>query len=484
MPQGMSFSAFMGVNVKNISIDLGEPNPRQKLFLMDKHKYIAFGGARGGGKSWSVRTKAILLSLNFPGIKILIMRKTYPELKANHIDQLRGMIGSAAVYNATEKEFKFLNGSRIILRSAQNDKETDKIQGTEADVIFIDEATHFTKEQFDKITACLRGVNAFPKRIYLTCNPGGPGHTWVKRLFIDRKYNATEDPEDYSFLKSLVQDNKALLTQDPDYIKQLEALPPKLRKAWLEGDWNIFEGQFFSEFREQPYAGDLEEAGISEAEAIRQRRFTHVIDDFEVPRDWTIYRSFDFGFSKPFSCDWWAIDYEGRAYLIHQFYGCSGQANEGMKLEPHRLFDEIHSIEMSHKWLRGKSIQGVADPAIWDASHGESIADVADKHFVHFVPGDNSRIAGWMQCHYRLAFDEEGYPMVYFFRSCEHAIRTLPLLQYSETKPEDLDTTQEDHFADSFRYFAMERPITPQHKAMPKEYRDDPLDLRKDRWGY
>lgn len=462
-----------------MDIFIPEPNNRQKLFLKDEHKYIAFGGARGGGKSWAVRVKAILLAMNYPGIIILIMRKTYPELKSNHIDNLRRMIGHAASYNSTDKEFRFANGSVIKLKSAKDDKETDKLQGTEADIIFVDEATHFTEHQYDLIKACLRGVNEFPKRIYLTCNPGGVGHSWVKRLFIDKVYKPSEQPEQYSFLKSLVQDNKALMEADPDYVRQLEALPPKLRKAWLEGDWNIFEGQFFEEFRERPYQGDLDDSGLTEQEAIMTRRWTHVIPDFDIPRDWLIYRSFDFGFGKPFSCDWWAVDYEGRAYLFKQLYGCSGQPNEGVKWDPDRIFAAIRKIETENRYLRGKQIYGVADPSIWEASHGEAIIEAAERNFVSFVKADNTRLPGWMQCHYRLRFDERGYPMVYFFESCKDAIRTLPLLQFDEHDPEDLDTDQEDHFADSFRYFCMERPITPQHAPMPVEYRDDPLDLYK-----
>ena len=163
-----------------------DPNDRQKLFLLDTHKYIAFGGARGGGKSWAVRVKAVSLADNYPGIKIMIMRRTYPELLSNHIRPLRELLGTRVPYNEQKKDFSFCNGSLIMLRSAANEGDMDKYQGTECDVLFIDEATQFTEEQYDRIKACVRGVNAFPKRVYLTCNPGGVGHTWVKRLFIDR----------------------------------------------------------------------------------------------------------------------------------------------------------------------------------------------------------------------------------------------------------------------------------------------------------
>ena len=434
------------------------------MFLEDKHRYIAFGGARGGGKSWAVRVKAVLLAFRYPGIKIMIVRRTYPELRANHITPMRLMLGDNAVYKDSTKEFTFPTGSVIMFRHCSNSTDIDKYQGTEVDVLFLDEATQLTEEEYDRFKACVRGVNNFPKRVYLTCNPGGVGHGFVKRLFVDRAYKENENPDDYFFIKSLVTDNKALMESDPEYIKQLEALPPKLKKAWLYGDWNIFEGQFFEDFKDAP-------------EHYRDRKFTHVIEPFDIPCDWRIVRSFDFGFRKPFSCDWWAIDYDGRAYLILQLYGCTDTPNEGLKWHPDRIFSEIHRIEREHKWLKGKTIDGVADPSIWDSSRGEAIVESADRHFVYFSKGDNKRIPGWMQCHYRLSFDEEGYPMVYFFNNCTAAIRTLPLLQFSDTVPEDLNTDQEDHFADSFRYFCMSRPIVPRVGKMQKPVFDDPLNL-------
>lgn len=447
------------------TLDLGVPSEKQMLFLTDTHRYIAFGGARGGGKSWAVRVKAVLLAFNYPGIKIMIVRRTYPELRNNHIVPLTGILGDLATYKDSTKEFTFPTGSVIMFRHCANSTDIDKYQGTEVDVLFLDEATQLTEAEFDRLKACVRGVNDFPKRIYLTCNPGGVGHGFVKRLFVDRRFTEFENPEDYTFIQSFVTDNHALMEADPEYVRQLEALPPKLKKAWLKGEWDLFEGQFFEEFRDDPAHYD-------------DRRFTHVIAPFEIPPDWKIVRSFDFGFRRPFSCDWWAIDYEGRAYLILQLYGGTDIPNDGVKWHPDRIFSEIHRIEREHRWLRGKCIDGVADPSIWDNSRGEAIVESADRHFVYFGKGDNKRIPGWMQCHYRLAFDSEGRPMVYFFNTCRAAIRTLPLLEYDETCPEDLDTDGEDHFADSFRYFCMSRPIAPAMHPAPAPVSDDPLNQR------
>ncbi len=448
-----------------IELSIPEPNEKQKLFLSDHHKYIAFGGARGGGKSWSVRVKAKLLAFNFAGIKQMIMRRTYPELYANHIKPLLQElpIGSYK-YNDSKKELTFPNGSCILFRYCNNDKDLLNYQGTEVDILYIDEATQFSEEQYKVLIACVRGVNNFPKRVYLTCNAGGIGHQWVKRLFITKAYRDGENPDEYSFIQSLVTDNKALLKEQPDYIKQLEALPPKLKEAWLYGNWDIFEGQFFEDFADRP-------------EYYQERTWTHVIDPFEIPEGWQIYRSFDWGYNKPFSCGWWAVDYDGIAYRILELYGCTKTPNEGVKWTPPKVFAEIARIEREHRWLKGKQIIGIADPAIWNAETGKSIAEVAGDHGVFFTKGDHERIAGWMQVHYRLAFDENGFPMMYIFSNCKAFIRTMPLLQYDEHKPEDLDTDGEDHCADEVRYFCMSRPIKPRMAAQPDGYAENPLNV-------
>ena len=470
-------------------INLGIPNEKQKLFLLAKSKYVGFGGSRGGGKSWAVRVKAILLCLKHPGIKVMIIRKTYPELQENHIIPICQILNCyspnkadrVAVYNDSKKHITFPNGSRILFRYCDNEKDAERFQGTEVDVLFIDEATHQSEEKMKKLTACVRGVNDFPKRIFCTCNPGSEGHAWVKRLFIDRAFKDNERPDEYEFIQSRVTDNFALMDADPDYVRQLESLPPKLRAAWLDGDWNIFSGQFFEEFRETPDIKMCHDAGITEEEAKEQGRWTHVIKPFDLntadKRGWTIYRSYDFGYAKPFSCAWWAIDYDGVLYRIMELYGCTDTPNEGLKWTPDKQFEEIAKVEREHPWLKGKQIHGVADPAIWDASRGESIADTAIRYGVYFTPGDHERIAGWMQCHYRLQFDENGYARMYVFENCKGFIRTIPLLMYDEHKVEDIDTALEDHIADEWRYMCMARPIEPIREVEQKTILSDPLNM-------
>ena len=428
-----------------------------------------------------MRTKSKLLCLRYPGIKILIVRRTYAELINNHINFLRAELNGIARYNKTEKVFNFHNGSTIKFGYCATDSDLDQYQGAEYDVIFLDEATQLLEMWIKKITACVRGVNAFPKRIYYTMNPGGASHGYIKRLFIDRSFEEGEDPDDYTFIQSLVTDNKVLMESQPDYIKQLEALPPKLREAWLYGRWDIFEGQFFEDFRTTPDPQKCHEAGISVEEALKQHRWTHVIPPFDINsgecRGWNIMRSYDFGYNKPWSLGYWAIDYDGVLYRIMDVYGWNGNPDEGNKWTPDEQFKYIAELERTHPMLKGRKIvDSVADPAIWDASRGESIAETAIKYGVYFTPGDNHRIAGWMQFHYRLQFDDNGYPRMYFFKTCETSRRVIPLMMYSETHPEDINTKLEDHCPDEIRYMCMSHPVKPYIKEEQKVIYNDPLN--------
>ena len=471
---------------KTVRLVLQEPSEKQRLFLADHHKHVGFGGARGGGKSWAVRDKAKRLCLRYPGILVLIVRRTYQELINNHIDPLQTELHGVARYNKTEKVFTFPNSSKIKFGYCNNDKDLMQYQGAQYDVVFLDEATQLQEEWITKIIPSVRGVNDYPKRVYYTCNPGGPSHGYFKRLFIDKKYKDGEVPEDYSFIQSLVTDNKALMEAQPDYIKQLEALPPKLREAWLYGRWDIFEGQFFEDFRETPDIELCTKAGITPEQAMEQHRFTHVIEPFDLNsgerRGWNIMRSYDFGYNKPFSLGYWAVDYDGVLYRIMELYGCTQTPDEGVKWSPDEQFRRIRELENEHPWLKGRKIvDSVADPAIWDSSRGESIAETAARYGIYFTPGDNERIPGWMQVHYRFQFDESGYARMYVFNTCKAFIRTIPLMMYSETKPEDLDTKLEDHCPDEVRYMCMSRPVKPIVPAERKAILSDPLNQFSER---
>lgn len=444
------------------------PNPKQILFYSSRKKHTAYGGARGGGKSYAMRRKLVLLCMRYAGLSVLLLRRTLQELRKNHIQPLLFELNGYAAYKKDERAFVFPNGSRLELGYCDNDGDLMQYQGAEYDVIGFEEATNFREEWIRFITTSLRSTRLdFKTRIYYTCNPGGPGHAYIKRLFIDRVYNDGEDPEDYLFIPAKVYDNKTLMEANPEYIKLLEALPEHKRRAHLDGDWNVYEGQVFEEFTDDP-------------EHYTDRRYTHVISPFDIPETWSIYRSYDHGYAKPFSCGWWACDNDGRLYRIAELYGCvPREENVGVKWSTEEIFREIKRIENEHKLLRGKRIYGVADPAIWSSDGGISIAETAERQGVYFERGDNKRIAGWMQVHNRLGFDENGIPMMYIFSCCAGFIRTLPTLQYSKISPEDVDSSMEDHIADETRYMCMLRPILPkqrQEKAAPEF---DPLASNK-----
>lgn len=459
-----------------MQIDLGTPNVKQRLFLKDKHKHVGFGGARGGGKSWAIRAKATILCTKHTGISILIIRKTYPELLANHIKPFKALLhigvkGNPIRYNESKKEITFPNGSTIRFGYCNHESDVDRYQGTECDVLFLDEATQLSEDQIKALVACVRGANGFPKRIYYTCNPGGKGHGYIKRIFIDKEYLDGEYAEEYSFIQSLVYDNAVLMESNPDYVRQLEALPEAKRKAWLEGDWDSFIGQVFTEWRNDPahYQDHL---------------WTHVIDEFEIPHDWKIYRGFDWGYSKPFSVGWFAVDHSGRIYRFKEWYGCTKEANTGLQLTVQEVATKIAEIEHTDPALKGRKIIGIADPAIWGSTTGESIAGMMERCGVFFNKGDHTRLAGLMQFHYRLAFDQYGMPMFYCFKSCKQFIRTIPLLIYDEKNVEDIDTSLEDHIYDETRYVFMDHPLNPRKNI--KRYTasdplppDDPLNIIK-----
>lgn len=282
-----------------IGLDFGEPNKKQLQFIKSEHRYTAYGGARGGGKTWVVVRKAVGLALSHPGIKIIIMRKTYKELQGTIIEPMISFINSAtknkqpaghliARYNSTMKAIYFVNGSKIEFGHLQHSSDIWSYQGAEYDIVFMDEATHFTEWEFRTMGATLRGVNDFPKRFYLTCNPGGVGHQWVKRLFVSREFADSENPKDYLFIPATVEDNKALMKASPEYIQMLDSMPDDLRAAHRYGDWDALSGQYFGELRPDK----------------------HTCDPFMIPEGWKRYRTIDYGLDM-FACFWFAVDERG-----------------------------------------------------------------------------------------------------------------------------------------------------------------------------
>ncbi len=474
-----------------------EAQPKQAAFMSRGEDEILYGGAAGGGKSDALIIEA-LRQVSIPHYKGLILRKTFPQL-SELVEKSQRYYPKAfpkATYNDSKHTWTFPSGAKVVFGSLQHEKDKYNWQGKAFDFIGFDELTHFTFDEYIYLKSRNR-PNGPGTRVYMrnTANPGGVGHAWVKERFItageplqtiwervvvtypdghiERKWLSR------CFVPSTVFDNRALLQNDPNYLANLASLPEKERNALLYGDWDSYEGQYFEDFRIEPDMRAANAAGDNSTreELKRQHRWVHVIDPFEIPKTWKIYRSFDWGYNHPFSVGWWAVDYDGVAYRILELYGCTSTPNTGIKWIPQRVFEEVARIEREHRWLKDKTITGIADPAIWDAQTGVSIAETASKYGVYFQKGDHERLPGWMQVHYRLAFDNNGLPMMYIFKNCEAFIRTMPTLQYDEHKPEDVDTDGEDHVADEVRYFCMARPIKPRQIYSPKDFSNSPLHL-------
>jgi len=448
------------------------PQPRQKLFMQRPEHEALYGGAAGGGKSDCAIAEA-LRQVHIPHYRGLILRKTYPQL-SEMVDRSREIYLPSfpdAKYNEQKHSWTFPSGAKIYFGAMQHTKDRTNYQGKRYDFIDFDELTHFTWEEYSYLFSRNR-PNGPGTRCYIRAqaNPGGIGHGWVKERFISPAPPMTPIYEDVKiifpdgkseirrqsrvFVPSSIFDNKILMENDPDYITRLASLPENEKRALLYGDWDSFSGQVFTEWRNNP-------------DGYATRKNTHVINPFKIPSSWKIYRGFDFGYSRPFSVGWYAVDHDGRLYRIRELYGCTGTPNEGVRWEPAEIARQIKRIENEDINLKGKYVYGIADPSIFDESRGESVAVMMERQGIFFEKADNTRVAGKMQMHNRLAFDENGIPMLYIFSTCKHFIRTIPSLVYSQVDVEDIDTTQEDHIYDEVRYISMANPINPPKKESP-----------------
>ena len=407
------------------SIDLSRMSPKQELFMTADTRYIAYGGARGGGKSWAMRTKFVLLALNYSGIKILLLRRTFPELRENHIKPLLSLLKGIAVYKDSTKEFTFPNGSFIKLGYCQSESDVTQYQGQEYDIIGIEEATQFTEYQYTTLKPCLRGTNGLPKRMYFTCNPGGVGHKWVKRLFIDRDYREGEDEKDYTFISASVLDNKVLMDTDPEYLKVLQGLPETIRSAWLDGNWDALGGQYFSEVD----------------------RKIHVVQPFPIPPHWYRYRAIDYGLDC-LACVWVATNELGEHFVYREY------------AEPNKTISEGASdiCELSI----GEDIRETIAPGdLWSRSQesGRSKADIFAESGLYIIKGNNNREAGWLALKELLKpieTDDGVTAKLKIFSSCSTLIEHLTSLQSDPKRPTDCMTEPHDitHLPDALRYFA------------------------------
>ncbi len=434
-------------------LSIPEPQPKQREFFTARERFVAYGGARGGGKSWSVRYKALLLALKYPGIRILILRRTFPELRENHIRPMVAMTKGVARYKESDKTLLFANGSIVIFGYCATDNDVGQYQGNEYDIICMDEATHFTEYQFSTLTASLRGANDFPKRFYLTCNPGGVGHAWVKRLFVDRAFRSSERPEDYRFIAAKLTDNPALMEADPGYAAMLDNLPPGIREAWRDGSWDVFAGQYFTEWN----------------------RETHVCEAFTPPEWWRWYVSLDYGLDM-LAAYLIAVDEGGRAYVVREVY--DGK-DIGVDSE-NRLHEGLTVNEAAGRvkeLMEGHSITAVlAPPDLWarSAHTGKSTADLFGECGVYLTKAANERVAGWLAVKEFLRERPGEGPRLHIFPGCVNLIRTLPLLQYDGRNPSDTAREPHEltHAPDALRYFCASWTLVgevPEEDFGPKE---------------
>ena len=462
-----------------------QPTPKQAMFHASPANEILYGGAAGGGKTKAIVMDALFRTLKWPNTVAVIFRRTYRELEDTDIKEAMGSYPeSLAKYNAGRHEFRVMNGSKILFRHCENEADRFDYSGLEAQFMYFDELTTFTQVIYDFLKTRLRAKKALGVTpiVRSASNPGNIGHGWVKKMFVDAgPYMEIREQEIWSEAlhkskKIRTQYIPSLATENPhitdDYIFELEQKPEALKQALLHGDWTSFEGQAFPDFCDLP-------------EHYMDRKWTHVIEPFEIPLDWPRYFSFDYGYSDPFACQWWAIDHKGIAYLYREWYGCEpNKADTGIKLTPVQIADGILEREEAEIQDNIRVIR-TADPSIFDKSRGNSVADQMAPGYqgrargVVFGKGDNTRIAGKMEVHERLRFNADGIPGMYIFRTCRDWIRTVPTLPYDEKKVEDIDTDAEDHDYDATRYFLMDHPMTATKKP-PREYKPfDPFEERQ-----
>lgn len=448
----MTAKKTAGSRRKTVTANMGSPNsePQWKFFL-SKAKYTCYGGARGGGKSWAIQRKAPLGAYNYPGIRILILRREYGDMENSIITPMLKILASGTyAYNKTEHMINFTNGSQIKFGNmpGYGAAVEGKYQGQEYDWLFIDEATQFLESEFRGLAAIVRGANKIPKRVYLTCNPGGPGHNWVKRLFIDRKFKPGENPEDYVFIKATVDDNKDLMENNPDYVQQLELLPEDKRNAHRYGDWNALAGTYFSEFTD----------GV------------HTCRPFPIPKDWARYRAFDYGLDM-FYCLWIAVDPYGRCYVYRSFYQSDLVVSDAAAAVHENTYPE-EPISFT-----------IAPPDMWSRQRetGKTQAAMFAESGLLLYRADNSRKQGWAALKELFKLREDGKPSLIIFNTCDNLIECVKCLMHDDNDPNDVSKRLHEitHGPDALRYFA-QTYVLPGGIRENREEEEDEYETVKD----
>ena len=443
-----------------------------------KGRYRLCKGSRASKKSKTTALNTIYRIMKYPMSNALYVRRVFNTVRDSCYADLKWAalrLGVAHLWefrvSPMEAEYK-PTGQKIFFRGLDDPLKLASISVSVGYLcwLIIEEAFEIEKESdFDTVNESIRGYipedSGLFKQATLIFNPWSESH-WIKKRFYDVK-----DPDVLAVTTNYLC-NEWLDEADIKLFDDMKKNNPTRYKVAGLGEWGIDGGVVFEEWTD-------------DESHYLDREGTHVIAPFKPPADWPIYRSFDFGFARPFSAGYYTVDYDGRIYRIAELYGYGGSPNEGVKWDPDRIAAEMKEYESGHEYLKGRDIVGVAEPSIWDQSRGESIAAMMERRYIYFSPADNTRLAGLMQCHYRLAFDGENKPMFYCFSTCRHFIRTVPALKYSETRAEDVDTAGEDHIYDEWRYLCMERPIKPSRpQLITDKLGEDPLRLRESAGRY
>lgn len=432
---------------------------------------VLFGGARGGGKTeaslgdWMEHQQTygehaigVFFRRNRADLEEVIARAQY----------LFKRLG--AKWNENKHTFTFPNGARLKFAYLERDEDAMNYQGHSYTRLYFEEVTQYpSPTPIMKLKATLRSAAGVPCGMRMTANPGGPGHSWVKARYIDpapQGFQILTEEDEYEldgemvkiklervFIPSKIKNNKLLLRNDPTYILRLKSAGSEaLVKAWLDGDWNIVDGAFFDEWDQNKHV-------------LRTEDWLH-----RIPRNAPKFKAFDWGSAKPFSVGWytvsdgtWGLPF-GALLKFKEWYGKKGP-NVGLKMDAAAVAEGILERE---KTIPGIVSAGYADPAIFVRNGGPSIAETMVLKGVSWMPADNKRVPGWEQLHVRLK-GEHGSPMLYFLDCCEDSIRTIPTLEHSETRLEDVDTDGEDHAGDETRYAVMSRPWVPAVEGLPPE---------------
>lgn len=433
---------------------------KQQAFIDSQAFETLFGGAAGGGKSYGQLVDGLLYALKYPKSKQIIFRSTFADLEKSLIRTSMDLYPlSIADYNSSKHTWKFKNGSIVDFGYIQYEKDVYQYQSAEYDVIRFDELTHFTEFMYTYMISRCRGANPYPKCIKSSTNPGGVGHNWVKERFIDIGAPnvihtcklETGETTTRIFIPSLVQDNKFMLTYDPDYIKRLDALPEKERRALKYGDWDIFDGQFFTEFK----------------------RDIHVIEPFEIPKDWYIYFVMDYGLDK-LAGYWIAVDYNNNAYVFREVYESNLLVSQAR--------DKIKEMTNEQIYLY------LAPPDLWNRHKetGKSTADIFEEGDITLYKTNNDRIQGWLQMKEWLKpyKDEQGFmtAKLKIFNTCKNLIRCLPQIQHDEKRVGDIANEPHEltHSVDAIRgfcvYWTQEPIFMPKKQELPFELQTEEED--------